>query len=127
MVYYRNSKFEISNTKVHYIDVDEGEVKKYVAEEGKQYWIDFAEMWADFKLLGFEDTEVTDEQLERLDIINELELKEGTSLVEKYVEYGDLSGVTRSHPLYMLVIEKDLNLMSDVIAETLSMMTGGAE
>ena len=127
MVYYRNSKFEISNTKVHYIDVDEGEVKKYVAEEGKQYWIDFAEMWADFKLLGFEDTEVTDEQLERLDIINELELKEGTSLVEKYVEYGDLSGVTRSHPLYMLVIEKGLNLMSDVIAETLSMMTGGAE
>lgn len=108
MIYYKNGKYHISNLKVHYIDEHEGEVIKFIGREGKQWWIDFAEKWKDtFELKGFEEVEITDEQLKRLERVNELNLREGTSLINEYVVSGDLSEVHLGHDLYVLKLSEE--------------------
>ena len=109
LIYYKNGKYHISNLKVHYIDEHEGEVIKFVGQEGKQWWIDFAENWEDtFELKGFIEVEVTDEQLKRLEKVNELNLQEGITLIDEYVLENDLFNVDLGHPLQVIKMEQDL-------------------
>ena len=109
MIYYENGKYYISNLKVHYIDEHEGEVIKFVGQEGKQWWIEFAELWKEtFELVGFEETQIKDEWIERLEEINNLNLPEEISLIEEYVYDEDVSQVDSQHPLYKFKLEKEL-------------------
>lgn len=109
LVYYKNGKYHISNLKVHYMDEHEGEVIKFVGQESKQWWIDFAENWEDtFELKRFIEVEVTDKQLKRLEKVNELNLQEGVTLIDEYVLENDLSEVKLGHPLYTIVLSLKL-------------------
>ena len=122
MVYYKNGKYHISNLKVHYVDEHEGEVIKFVGQEGKRWWIDFAEQWEEtFKLKGFEEVEVTDEQLARLKKTNELNLQEGVTLIDEYVLENDLSKVTLGHPLYVVKLEFEMKKENQTLKKSSQM------
>ena len=122
LVYYKNGKYHISNLKVHYIDEHEGEVIKFVGQEGKQWWIDFAENWEDtFELKGFEEVEVTDEQLKRLEKVNELNLQEGITLIDEYVLENDLSEVKLGHPLYVIKLELEIKKENQALRKSSQM------
>lgn len=109
MVYFKNGSYHLSKLLVKYIDESEGEVTKAVKSEGKSYWETLAENFKDtFQLLGFEEIEIKEEWIDRLNEVNSLGIKEGVSLIEEYVIDNDLSEVEKQHPLYSLRVERDL-------------------
>lgn len=123
MIYYKNGQYHISTLKVHYKEKDEGEVIKYIGQEGKEWWEEFAKMWPEtFELIDFIETEHTEEQKERLDKVNELNLPEGISFIDNYVMDGSTDKITKGHPLYIIKLSDENEMLSDALIE-ISMMT----
>ena len=61
-------------------------IEQAVGEEGKEWWLDFAEKWSDTEIIEFTDLHYTDEQLARLDEIKIMELSD--NVLDEYVING---------------------------------------
>lgn len=136
MIYYKNGEYHISHTKVHYKEVSEGEVIKFIGQEGKEWWEEFSRLWKDtFELMEFVEVKTTQEQQNRLDKVNELNLPEGVPLINEYIvtgkfekelENGNTIYVDRGHPLYILKLEEDLgNMQKATLDLQKQMIIGG--
>lgn len=61
-------------------------IEQAVGEEGKEWWLDFAEKWSDTEIIEFTDLHYTDEQLARLEEIKIMELSD--NVLDEYVING---------------------------------------
>lgn len=74
--------------KVKYIQHGE-EITQYVMSEGHDWWTDFEEKWEHTEIIEFIPVEPTDEQINRLEEVNQLNIKEGFGYeCSQYVEFG---------------------------------------
>ncbi len=88
MLFYKNGKWHVCSEKVRYIQHDE-EIEQYVGSEGNQWWVDFEEKWEHTEIIEFISVEPTEEQLDRFEEINQLNIKEGFGHeCSQYVEFG---------------------------------------
>lgn len=88
MLYYENNEWKISKHKVIYTDNNE-RLKNYVGIGGKQWWEDLAKQHKDINIVEFVEVPATVEQLERLDVINQLNISDGHgTIVSDYVIEG---------------------------------------
>ena len=88
MLFYKNGKWHVCSEKVRYIQHDE-EIEQYVGSEGNQWWVDFEEKWEHTEIIEFIPVEATQEQLDRFEEINQLNIKEGFGAeLSDYVEFG---------------------------------------
>jgi len=73
---------------VHYTQHGE-EITQYVGSEGHDWWVDFEQKWEHTEIIEFIPVEATQEQLDRLEEVNQLSIKEGFGYeCSRYVEYG---------------------------------------
>lgn len=87
MIFYKNGWY-LCNEKVKYIQHGE-ELIQYVMSEGRDWWLDFEEKWEHTKIIEFIPVEPTDEQINRLEEVNQLNIKEGFGYeCSQYVEFG---------------------------------------
>ena len=76
------------NEKVKYIQHGE-EIEQYVGVEGHDWWVDFEEKWEHTEIIEFIPVVPTDEQINRLEEVNQLNIKEGFGYeCSQYVEFG---------------------------------------
>ena len=88
MLYYKNSQWHLCQEKVHYAQHGE-EITQFVGSEGHQWWVDFDEKWEHTEIIEFIPVEATQEQLDRFEEINQLNIKEGFGAeLSDYVEFG---------------------------------------
>ena len=88
MIFYKNGKWHICTEKVHYTQHGE-EITQYVGSEGHDWWVDFEQKWEHTEIIEFIPVEATQEQLDRLEEVNQLSIKEGFGYeCSRYVEYG---------------------------------------
>ena len=74
--------------KVKYIQHGE-EITQYVMSEGRDWWVDFEEKWEHTEIIEFIPVVPTDEQINRLEEVNQLNIKEGFGYeCSQYVEFG---------------------------------------
>ena len=106
MVFYKNGRWHLCNEKVKYMQNGK-EIEQYVGSEGHDWWIDFADKWEHTEIIQFIPVEPTQEQLDRLEEINELNIPDGFgSMLSNYVENGTFpEGV--SNPLRNLQAYKE--------------------
>lgn len=89
MVYYKNGKWNISDSKVR-IRQDGINKEKYVGVEGKEWWINFARKWSDTEIIDFIDVTPSKEQLSRIDNVNDQNISDGFScIIGDYVRNGN--------------------------------------
>ena len=62
------SGWKLAEHTVRYIQKGE-EIEQVVGEEGKEWWLDFAEKWEHTQIIEFTDLHYTSEQLTRLEEI----------------------------------------------------------
>ena len=62
------------------------EIEQVISEEGKEWWLDFADKWADMEIIEFTNLHYTDEQLARLEEIKIMELSD--NVLDEYVING---------------------------------------
>ena len=87
MIYYKNG-WHLCNEKVKYKQHDE-EIIQYVMSEGHDWWVDFEEKWEHTEIIEFIPVEPTQEQLDRLEEINQLNIPDGFGYeCSQYVEFG---------------------------------------
>jgi hypothetical protein len=88
MIYYKNNKYHMCEHKVKYIQHGK-EVEQYVGSEGHDWWTDFEEKWEHTEIIEFIPVVPTDEQINRLEEVNQLNIKEGFGYeCSQYVEFG---------------------------------------
>jgi hypothetical protein len=88
MIYYKNNKYHMCNEKVKYIQHGE-ELIQYVMSEGHDWWVDFEEKWEHTEIIEFIEVKPTQEQLDRLEEINQLNISDGFGYeCSQYVEFG---------------------------------------
>ena len=88
MIFYKNGKWHICTEKVHYTQHGE-EITQYVGSEGHDWWVDFEQKWEHTEIIEFIPVEATQEQLDRLEEVNLLRIKEGFGYeCSRYVEFG---------------------------------------
>ena len=76
------------NEKVKYIQHGK-EVEQYVTAEGHDWWTDFEEKWEHTDIIKFIPVVPTDEQINRLEEVNQLNIKEGFGYeCSQYIEFG---------------------------------------
>lgn len=85
MLYKDNEGLKLSDTKVKYIR-DGVELEQFVSNEGKRWWLDFAEKWDHTEIIEFINVEYTNEQLLRFEEIKSLDSNEET--LNNYVIEG---------------------------------------
>lgn len=91
---------------VKYIQHGE-EIEQYVGSEGKEWWIDFAERWEHTEIIEFIPIESTEEQIKRLEEINQLNIPDGYGdILSNYVKNG-VFPEELNHPLRHLQIAKE--------------------
>lgn len=78
MVYYKDNQWNLPELEVAYND-DGQLITKNVGSEGKDWWLELADLHEDIELIKFTDTASTDEELARLKEVNELNIPEGHS------------------------------------------------
>lgn len=87
MIYYKN-RWHMCNEKVKYIQHGE-EITQYVGSEGHDWWLDFEEKWEHTDIIKFIPVVPTDEQINRLEEVNQLNIKEGFGYeCSQYIEFG---------------------------------------
>ena len=88
MIFYKNGKWHICTEKVHYTQHGE-EITQSVGSEGHDWWVDFEQKWEHTEIIEFIPVEATQEQLDRLEEVNQLSIKEGFGYeCSQYVEFG---------------------------------------
>lgn len=105
MIYYKDNEYHIATELVKYIQHNE-EIEQFIGQEGRQWWIDFETMWEHTEILSITEMVVPQEQLDRLEQVNQLSLPDGfTTVIELYVKDGVfVDGV--SHPLRAIELEQ---------------------
>lgn len=87
LIYYKNG-WRLCSEKVKYIQHGE-EITQYVGSEGHDWWVDFEEKWEHTEIIEFIPVEPTQEQLDRLEEINQLNIPDGFGYeCSQYVEFG---------------------------------------
>jgi len=116
MIFYKNRKWHLCTEKVHYTQHGE-EIIQYVGTEGKDWWLDFEEKHNHTEIIEFIPVEPTEEQLNRFEEINQLNIPEGFSAeLGDYVESGVFpDGV--NHILKSLQIQKENSSLSNYILD----------
>lgn len=106
MVFYKNGRWHLCNKKVKYMQNDK-EITQYVGSEDKQWWLDFEEKWEHTEIIEFIPVEPTQEQVDRLEEINQLNIPDGFgSMLSDYVENGTFPEGF-NHPLRNLQVYKE--------------------
>lgn len=83
------------------------EITQYVGSEDKQWWLDFEEKWEHTEIIEFIPVEPTQEQVDRLEEINQLNIPDGFgSMLSDYVENGTFPEGF-NHPLRNLQVYKE--------------------
>lgn len=102
--------------KVRYVQHGE-EVTQYVGAEGHDWWIDFEQKHSHTEIIEFIDVVATDEQLARLDEVNQFNIGDGFGAVlSDYVDNGIFpEGV--NHPLMTLQFKKENEQQGIAISE----------
>ena len=119
MLIKNGNQFELYPHKVKYIQ--HGEEKEDWALPSKEWWENFAQEWAHTDIVEFEEITLTQEQLNRLEEVNQLDISEGhLDIVVNYVLNGIFPD-NQNHPLETLEIKQ---LLADLIE--LQLM-GGAQ
>ena len=121
MVFYKNGRWHLCNEKVHYTQNGE-EITQYVGSEGHDWWVDFANKWEHTGIIEFIPVEPTQEQLDRLEEINELNIPDGFgSMLSNYVENGlfpeGVSNPLRNLQAYKENIQQGIELSEREIQE----------
>lgn len=116
MVYFKNNQWHICTEKVHYTQHGE-EITQYVGSEGHDWWVDFEEKWEHTEILEFIPVEPTQEQIDRLKEINQLNIPDGFGTIcSDYVREGIFpEGV--NHPLRLLQLQKENELQGIELSE----------
>jgi hypothetical protein len=87
LIFYKNG-WRLCSEKVKYIQHGE-EITQYVMSEGHDWWVDFEEKWEHTEIIEFIPVVSTDEQINRLEEVNQLNIKEGFGYeCSQYVEFG---------------------------------------
>mgnify|MGYP000909558871 CR=1 FL=1 len=117
MLYFKNDKWNLSNEKIRYIQHGE-EIEQYVGGEGHQWWTDFEEKWKEHtKIIEFIPIEHTQEQLDRLEEINQFNISDGYSMIlGNYVKDGVFPRGA-NHPLRNIQIQKENIDLSNYILD----------
>ncbi len=106
MVFYKNGRWHLCNEKVKYMQNDK-EITQCVGSEDKQWWLDFEEKWEHTEIIEFIPVEPTQEQVDRLEEINQLNIPDGFgSAINSYVE-KELFPEGYTHPLGNLKLQKE--------------------
>ena len=107
LIFYKNGNWHLCSEKVRYIQHGE-EITQYVGSEGHDWWVDFEQKWEHTEILEFIPVESpTEEQLNRLEEINELNIPDGFgSMLSNYVENGTFPE-SFNHPLRKLQAYKE--------------------
>lgn len=88
MVYYKNGKWLIANSKVVFRQGGANK-EKYVGLEGKEWWLDFARRWNDTEVIEFIDVTPSEDQLVRIENVNNQNIPDGFSyIISDYVQSG---------------------------------------
>ena len=90
MLYYKDNRWNISESIVKF--TNDGEtVEQYIGVEGKQWWLDLEKLHEGIEIIDFTDVDITENQLERLEEVNNLNIKDGHSeTLGDYVINGNL-------------------------------------
>ena len=110
MLYYKDKEWCISTEKVKYIQHGQ-EIEQYIGAEGKQWWINFAKQWGYTEIIEFITFEPTEEQLARLEEINNLSIPDGYGeICSNYVDNGEFPEEL-NNPLGSLQLQKENKLI----------------
>ncbi len=106
LIFYKNGNWHLCSEKVKYIQHGE-EITQYVGSEGHDWWVDFEQKWEHTEIIEFILVEPTQEQLDRLEEINQLNIPDGFGYeCSQYVEFG-IFPEGFSHPLRKLQVYKE--------------------
>jgi hypothetical protein len=106
MIFYKNRKWNMCSEKVRYVQHGE-EITQYVGSEGHDWWIDFEQKHSHTEIIEFVDVEATQEQLNRLNEVNQLNIGDGFSeMLGNYVKDGIFPNSV-NHPLKTLQTTKE--------------------
>lgn len=112
MIYYKNNQWHMCDEKVKYIQHGE-EITQYVGSEGHGWWVDFANTWEHTEIIEFIDVVATNEQLSRLEEINNLNISDGYSdICSNYVELGQFPEEL-NNPLRQLQLKKENDILQE--------------
>ena len=116
MLYHKGGLWHFCAEKVRYIQHGK-EITQHVGEEGKQWWLDFAAKWDHTEIIEFVPVEATEDQITRLEEINQLRIPDGFgSMLTGYVQDGAFpEGL--AHPLRQLQIAKEQERQDQDIAD----------
>lgn len=98
MLYYENNKWHISTLKVEYMQ-DRETLENYIGAEGKRWWNELAGLHENIEIVKFIDLNITNEQLARLEEINQLNIGDGYSEVVGMYVMRDIFPDEASHIL----------------------------
>lgn len=86
------------------------EIEQIVGEEGKEWWLDFAEKWEHTQIIEFTDLHYTPEQLARLEEIQEI----GEGWVEECNDYVLNGNVPDAKPFESIKIKQLLADLAEI-------------
>lgn len=105
---YINNEYKLPTHSITYTRNDEGFTQN-IGIEGIEWWKEFEQQWKDMKIISIDELQYTKEQLNRLEKVNELGLKDGFSgLVWDYVANNTLPD-GYIHPLVPVQLESESN------------------
>lgn len=78
LLYYKDNQWNICTEKIIYVQYGEN-VEQYVGAEGRGWWVDFAEKWEHTEIVEFVEVVVTEEQVQRLEDVNQRNVGDGYS------------------------------------------------
>ena len=101
---YIDNEYKLPTHSITYSRTDKT-VTQNVGIEGIEWWKDFEKQWKDMKIISINELQYSEEQLERLERINKLGLKDGfKDFVSAYVSDSSFpDGYT--HPLVPVQLE----------------------
>ncbi len=116
MILYKNRKWHMCSEKVRYVQNGE-EITQFVGSEGHDWWLDFEQKHEHTEIIEFVDVVATQEQLDRLEEVNQLNIPDGfSSILSDYVGDGVFpEGV--NHPLMTLQLKKENEQQGIAISE----------
>ena len=115
LIFYKNG-WRLCSEKVKYKQHGE-EIEQYVMSEGHDWWVDFEEKWKHTEIIEFIPVEPTEEQLNRFEEINQLNIPEGfCAELGAYVEFGIFPDGF-NHVLRPIQIQKESGNLSNYVLD----------